>query len=84
MKAKIKEGEELLFSQGASNNWKDLKDEIIINFNDKGTFISYRQKKNRLIISTLVGTVVIVFTGAIPVIDSGSYNKDQLILNFKK
>ena len=83
MKAKIKTGENLLFSEGASNNWNDLKDEIIINFMNRYTFDSFRQTKNYLEIFTTEGNIKIVFSGEVPILEFGHYEKDQLILKIK-
>lgn len=35
MKAKVKKGSDLLFSEGYSNKWNDIKTKMIINFMDK-------------------------------------------------
>jgi hypothetical protein len=81
MKAKIKSGHNLLFSEGTSNDWSELKDRMIINFMDKWRYSHFRQWKNHLFIFTLDGTVDIVFTGDIPVLEFDFNEKDQLVFN---
>ena len=81
MKAKIKQGHDLLFKQGASNDWSKLKDRMIINFIDKWTFLSFKQKRNHLLIHTTGGLVDIVFTGEPPRLTFEYYDKNQLILS---
>lgn len=83
MKAKVKKREDLLLMKGASNNWSKLKDEIIINFLDKNTYIDFKAfpKENILKIYTTRGNVEIVFTSEFPkTVEEESYTKDQLIL----
>lgn len=77
MNAKIKSGEHLLHV----NNWDNLKRQMVINFADKNTYLSFRQRKNRLEVKTTVGRVDIVFTGAVPLVTFYQYEKDQLILS---
>jgi len=77
MNAKIKSGGHLLHV----NNWNNLKRQMVINFAEKNTYLSFRQRKNRLEIETTVGWVDIVFTGAVPVVTFNQYEKDQLILS---
>lgn len=81
MKAKIKSGHDLLFTQGASNDWSDLRNTMIVNFMDKYTYIDFKQKKNHLLIETEQGIVDIVFTGEIPKLEFNNYCKDQVVLN---
>ena len=83
MKAKIKSGGEMLFSEGFSNDWCDLKDSMIINFMDKYTYKSFRQKGRQLLIETTDKEVVIVFPGDIPVLEFEGFCKDQLVLKIK-
>ncbi len=64
MKAKIKKGHSHLFTEGASNDWSDIKDNIIINFMRKYTFESFKQEDNHLLIND--GIIDIVFTGEVP------------------
>ncbi len=80
MKAKIKSGEEILFSGGCSNEWNNLKDNMIINFINKYTYISFKQVKNHLLIDTTEGEVDIIFTSEIPKLEFGNFCKDQLVL----
>lgn len=80
MKAKIKAGADILFSQGASNNWNEIKDCMIINFMDKYTYNSFKQIQNHLLIDTTEGEVDIVFTSQVPKLQFDSFCKDQLIL----
>lgn len=83
MKAKIKSGGEMLFSEGFSNDWSDLKDSMIINFMDKYTYKSFRQKGRQLLIETTDKEVVIIFPGDIPVLEFEGFCKDQLVLKIK-
>ena len=80
MKAKIKTGTDILFSQGCSNDWSDIKDIMIINFMNKYSYISFKQIKNHLIINSTEGEIDIVFTGEVPTLEFQSFCKDQLIL----
>ena len=80
MKAKLKYGGEELFSEGQSNNWDNIEDTMIINFSKKGTYQTFVQIKNRLVIKTTRGYISIVFTGETPVLKFESYCKDQLVL----
>lgn len=80
MKAKIKTGDHILFSQGCSNNWNKITDSMIINFADKYTYVSFRQIKNHLLINTTAGEIDIVFTGNVPELKFEGFCKDQLIL----
>ena len=84
MKAKIKQGHHLLFTKGESNNWKKLKDHMIINFNDKYSFISFKQRRNHLLIDTTQGLVDVVFCGETPNLTFSHYEKDQLVLLVEK
>ena len=79
-KAKVKSGQHLLFTQGFSNKWSDIKDKMIVNLIDKYTYLSFSQKKNHLFIETTLGKIDIVFTGEPPKLEFESYCKDQLIL----
>lgn len=83
MNAKIRRGSELLFCEGESNKYYKLKNEIIINFNDKYTYKSFKQIKNHLLINTTQGEVDIVFTGEPPNLEFDFFEKDQLVLKFK-
>lgn len=80
MKAKIKKGHKLLFTQGYSNRWGDITDCIIINFMNKYTYNSFKQINNHLFIDTIEGEIDIVFTGEIPKLEFGYFEKDQLVL----
>lgn len=84
MKAKIKKGDEILFSEGASNNWEKIEDCMIINFMNKYTYKSFKQTKSHLLIDTSEGEVDIVFTGEVPILEFEGFYKDQLVLNIKK
>lgn len=84
MKAKIKSGNEILFSKGFSNKWDDLKDDMIINFMEKYTYISFKQVKNHLLINTTEGDIDIVFSGDVPKLEFSSFCKDQLVLKIIK
>lgn len=53
---------------------------MIINFSDKYTYLSFRQKKNHLYIETTNGEIDIVFTGYVPQLVFRNYEKDQLVL----
>lgn len=83
MKAKIKAGGEMLFTIGCSNDWSNLKDTMIINFTDKYTYKSFKQKGRQLLIETTDEEVVIIFPGDIPVLEFESFCKDQLVLKIK-
>jgi len=80
MKAKIKSGKELLFCEGVSNNWNNLKDKMIINFMDKYTYKSFFQQKNHLYINTTTKTIDIIFSSEIPILEFDHFEKDQLVL----
>ncbi len=80
MKAKIKSGGELLFSEGYSNKWDAIEGEMIINFMEKYTYKSFTQTRNHLFLNTTKGKVDIIFTGLIPLLEFESFCKDQLIL----
>lgn len=82
MKAKVKAGKELLFNEG--NHWNNLKDNIIINFNDKNIYKRFKQKDNHLLIFTTKGLINIVFCSEVPTLEFNNYEKDQLILNIKR
>lgn len=83
MKAKIKSGSKILFSC-CSNMWDDITDNMIINFMDKYTYISFKQYKNHLFIDTTDGQVDIVFLSDVPKLEFCNYCKDQLVLNVIK
>lgn len=80
MKAKIKSGKELLFCEGASNNWNDLNEKMIINFMDKYIYKSFTQQKNHLYIYTTNKTIDIVFSSEVPILEFDHFEKDQLVL----
>lgn len=84
MKAKIKTGHNILFTQGCSNDWSDIEDKMIINFLNKYTYNSFKQVKNHLLIDTTEGEVDIVFTGDVPVLEFRNFCKDQLVLDINK
>lgn len=79
MKAKIKQGKELIFTKGTYLD--NIKDNIIINFNNRHTYITFTQYKNHLFIVTTEGKIDIVFTGKVPILVFNNYEKDQLVLN---
>ena len=80
MKAKIKKGGQILFSEGYSNNWDKITDCMIINFMNKRTYITFKQVKNHLLIDTTEGEVDIVFAGEVPKLEFDDYCKEQLVL----
>lgn len=80
MKAKIKSGSQILFSEGRSNKWDEMTDYMIINFMNKYTYNSFKQVKNHLLIDTTEGEVDIVFTSEAPKLEFQNYCKDQLVL----
>jgi len=85
MKAKLKNGGHLLFSEGCSNRWNSLGEEMIINFAEKYTYKDYTLLKNRLTVRTIFGIVDIVFTGTPPkALLFVGYEKNQLILKIVK
>ena len=84
MKAKIKSGHDLLFSEGYSNDWDDLETDMIINFHDRWLYIGFLQKRNTLHIYTEKGNISIVFTGEVPKLEFDHYEKDQLVLKIVK
>lgn len=81
MKAKIKSGGQILFSEGCSNKWDKITDCMIINFMNKYTYNSFKQVKNHLMIDTTEGEIDIVFTGEIPKLEFYYFEKNQLVLN---
>jgi hypothetical protein len=81
MKAKIKKGHQILFSEGCSNKWDNIKDYMIINFMNKYSYNSFKQVKNHLLIDTTGGEIDIVFTGETPILEFNYFCKDQLVLN---
>lgn len=83
MKAEIKKGHDILFSEGHSNDWNDLGDLMIVNFMNKLTFKGFEQKGDRLLIETTEGEIDIVFTGEIPTLEIEYYCKDQLVFRTK-
>lgn len=80
MKAKIKSGNQILFSEGYSNKWDKITDCMIINFMNKYTYNSFKQVKNHLFIDTTEGEIDIVFTGEVPKLEFDNFCKDQLVL----
>ncbi len=80
MKAKIKTGGNLLFSEGCSNKWDKITDCMIINFMNKYTYNSFKQVKNHLFIDSTEGEIDIVFTGEVPKLEFDNFCKDQLVL----
>jgi len=86
MNAKIKSGHKYLFSEGCSNRWINLTNEMIINFADKYTYRSFKQVKNHLLISLQEGipyVIDIVFTSEVPKLEFDFFEKDQLVLKIK-
>lgn len=90
MKAKIRKGHEILHTEGYSNKWDNdhfthwTGPRMIINFMNKYSYVSFKQKKNHLLIDTTEGEIDIVFTGETPKLEFDSYCKDQLILKLIK
>lgn len=89
MKAKVKTGGEILFSEGCSNKWDKITDSMewnkmtdcmIINFMNKYTYNSFKQENNHLLIDTTEGEIDIVFTGETPKLEFDDFCKDQLVL----
>jgi hypothetical protein len=70
---KIRKGGEILSSVGSG-------DRLIINFRNKYTYKSFKQKRNHLIIDTTEGEVDIVFSGETPNLEFSHFEKDQLVL----
>lgn len=79
MNIKIKSNKHLVFIEGTYLD--NIKDDIIINFNNRYTYITFTQYKNHLLINTTEGKIDIVFTGEVPVLVFDNYEKDQLVLN---
>ncbi len=79
MKAKIKSNKELVFTDGTCLD--NIKDNLIINFNNRYTYIDFKQYKNHLLINTTEGEIDIVFTGEVPKLEFSNFCKDQLVLN---
>lgn len=84
MKAKIKSGGEILFTEGCSNDWTYSNDMMIINFMNKYTYKSFKQKNNHLYIDTTEGLVDIVFSSEVPKLEFDHFEKEQLILQVIK
>lgn len=80
MNLKIKKGSEFL----THTNLTNIKDELIVNLASKGSYLSYRQVYNHLLIDLDGGFIDLVFTGETPVVVFESYEKDQLIFKLKK
>jgi hypothetical protein len=80
MNAKVRKGQDLLFSSGCSNSWDNLTDTMIVNFKHKWTFKNFRQVDNHLLVTTEEGLIDIVFTGFVPKVLISTYEKDQLVL----
>jgi hypothetical protein len=53
---------------------------MIINFNNKDTYNSFKQVKNHLFIDTTEGEIDIVFSGEVPKLEFDNFCKDQLVL----
>lgn len=81
MKAKVKRGHDILFMPERPFVITVI---MIINFMNKYTYKSFRQKGNHLILDTTEGEVDIVFTGQTPKLEFDSFCKDQLILKVTK
>lgn len=85
MKAIVKQGKELLFLEGASaSNLEDVKDELIINLNDKWILDDYSFAKGKLIINTTKGEIVIAFSSPVVRIALSQYEKDQVVFKLIK
>lgn len=82
MNLRIKKGGELLFMEGASNNWED-PNELIINFMDKNTYVDHYLLKEDLHINLSNGEIILRFVHKPSEVVFVSYCKDQLILNVK-
>jgi len=80
MKAKIKNGGEFLFTHEFSNKWDDITNFIVINFNNRYTYKSFKQVKNHLFIDTTEGEIDIVFVSEVPKLEFDYFEKDQLVL----
>ncbi len=82
MKAEIKSGHNLLFIKGCSNSWSNLIDTMIVNFNERWSFIGFIQIKDHLLIETKYGKLDIVFTPWVPILKFDHQEKDQVIFTF--
>jgi len=80
MKLKLKSGESLLFNCKNGDVIECFRQRFIVNFADKNTYLSFRQKQNRVFIETTGGRVELVFTGVVHSLEYDSFCKDQLIL----
>lgn len=88
MRAIIKQGENQLFLSGwAGKNLQDIKDIIILNFNERYVYDGFKfyKKINTLIVRHTEDEedLVITFSGPVEDITFSTYCKDQLILNVK-
>lgn len=80
MKLKLKSGESLLFNCKNGDIIDCFRQRFIINFADKNTYLSFRQKQNHVLIETTGGEVDLVFTGVVPILEYDSFCKDQLVI----
>ena len=55
------------------------KNELMVNLYNRWTYKSFKQHKNQLVIETIEGTIVGVFTGDVPKLEFKYQNKDQLV-----
>lgn len=76
MNFRIKKGKELI----SDEELFIYKNELIINFWERYSYIDFKQYKNHLIINTSGGELDVVFTGEIVKLELSSYCKYQLVL----
>ena len=76
MNFRIKKGKELI----SDEELFIYKNELIINFWERYSYIDFKQHKNHLIINTSGGELDVVFTGEIMKLEFSSYCKYQLVL----
>ena len=76
MNFRIKKGKELI----SDEELFIYKNELIINFWERYSYIDFKQYKNHLIINTSEGELDVAFTGEIVKLEFSSYCKDQLVL----
>lgn len=84
MKAIIKHGKDLLYNEGVSNDWSNITNDIVINFNNKWIYQSYVFHKKRLKIETTEGTIVIDFNHELKDVKFDGHEKDQLYFKLIK
>lgn len=84
MKAIIKHGKNILYTKGVSNDWSNINDNIVINFNNKWIYKSYKFNKKRLKIETTEGPIIIDFDTELKDIRFDGHEKDQLYFKLIK